>query len=1434
MPGAAHLDENSVAQLLDGLLSDEERRTAAAHVDACDDCQALLAAVARSCGQEPASTLAPEAPDAREALSPRSLQGGALFGRYVILDRRGAGGMGVVYGAYDTRLDRRVALKLLQPGSSQAATAEGRVSLLREAQSMARLSHPNVVAVYDAGVIGGEVYLAMEFVEGKTLRQWVSDRPRSWHEVLAMYLQAGQGLAAAHKAELLHGDFKPDNVLVDRTGRARVADFGLAWRAPPRPAPELDQRHDPAPATIPTRVGSVAGTPAYMAPEQLAGAAADQRSDQFAFCVALYESLYGERPFERELVPGLPAAKRAMRVAPTGSPVPPWLRRALSRGLADVPDQRYASFDELLSALRYDPLGPATEPCSAPAVPNDSRARSGPAQSPRSLHAAGGPRPAQAERRQTTVMSCDLADSAHLSSLVAPGELRELLRTYHEVAGREIERFEGHVAQHPGDGMLVYFGYPHAHEDDPHRAIRSGLAIIAAMEHVNADLQQRHQLPIALRIGIHTGPVVVGDVGEEHHHEQLAMPETPNIAVRLQTLARPDQLVISERTRHLVGAAFDLKPLGEQVLDGIREPLFAHEVRGESEVEDRFEAATANGLSPLVGREAELALLLERWEAAKGGEGQALVLVGDPGIGKSRLVQALRRELSGEPHTRVTYQCSPYHTNSAFFPLALQLERAARFSPTDRPEEKLAKLESLLSQAAPRDPDTTSLMAAMLSLPVAASRQSLNLSPQRQRSRTIEALGSLLVGLCRRGPILLVLEDAQWGDPTTLDVLSHFVDLIPEHPVLALITCRPEFHAGWQSAEHVTTLRIQRLSRAHSAALAACITRGRVVPSSTLEQIVLKADGVPLFIEELAKHIVESAVAVDGSSRAAALAQVPPIAIPATLQDALMSRLDRLAPVKDVAQVGAILGREFSHELLAAVAPLQGFDLEAALDQLVAAQLFSRHGDACNRRYRFRHALIRDAAYASLLEPRRIQLHAHVAAALARRAPELVAGTPEVLAHHYTEAGMAEQAVPCWLRAGAMAYWRSANAEAIAHLSRGLELLTSLPEGAVRAQAEVGLQSQLGMAFVVARGYASPEAEGAFRRAHELCQQIGEAPQLSRVIYGLFMYHWARGNLATADVLAKQLSAIASAQADATLQLVARTALSNVAWHVGRTREAESHALAALQLYDFKVHSPLAAEFAQDLGVMSNIYCALARLVQGRLQSALESATAAIALARATHHPFSLCGALALCMPVAMMRGDFETVLEWADECTRVSLEQGFPHWQAMANIHRGWTLAQQGRSEEGLRLIREGIAGWQACGAQVALPWFFSLAADAYLANGQSAEALAVADEAQRWMTSNGDYVHQLYVIIVRGRALCALGREEEGQAELKRALSLEPDLRGLHLFAAIHLARRWQRQGKVAEAAELLGNVYRSYSEGLDAPIFQRARALLDSLAS
>ncbi len=356
MPGSDHLDENFVAQLLDGVLSDEARLTSAAHIDACDECQALLAAVARSCGHDPESTLATDAPDARGTPSRHSLQAGTLFGRYVIMDLLGVGGMGIVYGAYDPRLDRRVALKLLHPESSQATTAEGRACLLREAQSMARLSHPNVVAVYDAGQIGGEVYLAMEFVEGKTLRQWVSDRPRSWHEVLAMYLQVGQGLAAAHRAGLLHRDFKPDNVLVDATGRARVADFGLAGRAQPGRALELDRPCASAPETAPTRPSSVTGTPAYMAPEQLAGGTADQRSDQFAFCVALYESLHGERPFDTESAPGSPAVRRAVRAAPRESRVPPWLLRVLSRGFADAPDQRYASIDELLSALRPDPL----------------------------------------------------------------------------------------------------------------------------------------------------------------------------------------------------------------------------------------------------------------------------------------------------------------------------------------------------------------------------------------------------------------------------------------------------------------------------------------------------------------------------------------------------------------------------------------------------------------------------------------------------------------------------------------------------------------------------------------------------------------------------------------------------------------------------------------------------------------------------------------------------------------------------------------------------------------------------------------------------------------------------------------------------------------------------------------------------------------------
>jgi class 3 adenylate cyclase len=663
-----------------------------------------------------------------------------------------------------------------------------------------------------------------------------------------------------------------------------------------------------------------------------------------------------------------------------------------------------------------------------------------------------------AERRQLTVLFCDLVGSTALSARLDPEDMAAVIRAYQACCADVVRRWDGHVAKYMGDGVLVYFGYPRAHEDDTERAVRAGLDLIAAV----AGLPAGAGTPVAARVGIATGLVMVGElIGEGAAREQAVVGETPNLAARLQALAEPGSVAIAQSTRRLLGGLFELTDLGPVRLKGFAEPLAAFRVEGEGRAQGRFEALHGQRLTPLVGREHELAMLMERWARAKDGEGQVVLMAGEPGIGKSRLLRALREELRGEPHLALSHFCSPYHRNSALHPIITQLERAAGSAPEDAPEAKLAKLEALLGQATAQLDEALPLLAALLGIPSDERFPALDLSPQRQKQRTLEVLTEQLAGLARARPVLELYEDLHWVDPSTLELLDLLVERVRTLPVLAVLTYRPEFTPPWSGQAHVTALPLNRLGRRQGAALVQRMTGGKALPAAILDQIVARTDGVPLFVEELTKTVLESGLLTDAGDRYELSGPLPPLAIPTTLHDSLMARLDRLAPVKEVAQTAAVIGREFGHDLLAAVSPLSESDLNAALDQLVAAELISRRGTPPAATYSFKHGLVQDTAYQSLLKAKRQTLHTKLASLIERAHAEKARYEPELVAHHLTEAGDAESAIGYWRAAAQLASERSAHREAVAHLRKSVELLRQLPDERTRS-ARAAASDQLG------------------------------------------------------------------------------------------------------------------------------------------------------------------------------------------------------------------------------------------------------------------------------------------------------------------------------------------------------------------------------------
>jgi class 3 adenylate cyclase len=769
------------------------------------------------------------------------------------------------------------------------------------------------------------------------------------------------------------------------------------------------------------------------------------------------------------------------------------------------------------------------------------------------------PRP-EAERRQLTVMFADLVGSTALAARLDPEDMREVITGYQNVCSEVIRRYEGHVAKFMGDGVLAYFGWPRAHEDEAERAVRAGLALAATVGALKAPNGEA----LGARVGIATGLVVVGDlVGEGAAQEQAVVGETPNFAARLQGIAAPGQVVIAGATRRLLGAGFALADLGERELKGIGTPLQAYAVTGERPLESRFEAMSGPALLPMVGRDQELALLVERWALAKAGEGQGVLLVGEAGIGKSRISRALLDALAEERHFRVRYQCSPYHTDSAFWPVIQQLNHAAGLAADDPLEARLDKLEALLDRAGGHG--AAPLIADLLGLDGSARYGPLDLTPQAQRARTLEALVQQMLGLAARQPVLTVVEDAHWIDPTTLEMIGQFLDRIENARVLILLTSRPDRQPALAAHPHVTRLTLNRLGRTGVEAIVAR-HGGERLPTETIDAIIARTDGVPLFVEELTKAVLET-----GET-----------AIPASLHDSLMARLDRIPEVKEFAQIAACIGREFDYPLLASVVDRSEPDLRSALDKLAAAEPIFRRGAPPDARYTFKHALVRDAAYQSLLKAKRQRLHGAVASAILEHYPEIAESEPEILAHHYAHSGQALHALRYWLEAGRRALARSATAEAIAHLNKGLGLLGELRDDEARAWQELDLQVTLGSALIAAKGYAAPETGAAYARARNLCYQVGDTERLASILYGQTLFFLDRAQHDKALEVAESLLTTSRRENDQVGILIAQrlvgTSLYCLADFVGAGKNFED----LLDAYDPEAHRDLVSIYAID------------------------------------------------------------------------------------------------------------------------------------------------------------------------------------------------------------------------------------------------------------
>jgi predicted ATPase/class 3 adenylate cyclase len=1057
---------------------------------------------------------------------------------------------------------------------------------------------------------------------------------------------------------------------------------------------------------------------------------------------------------------------------------------------------------------------------------------------------------AEAERRQMTCLFCDLVNSVGLSERLDPEELRETLAAYHRVCATVVRRFEGHTHNYLGDGIMVYFGFPSAHEDDAQRAVRSGLGIIEAVEQLNSRLQPEYGIDLHVRIGIDTGLVVAGAIAADEGMEDAAVGVPPNIAARLQALAAPDSVVISAAAYRLVAGYFDCRELGFHAIRGISQPMAIYQVLHESGARTRLDVAARRGLPPMQGRDHELAALADRWAQARAGQGGVALVAGEPGIGKSRLIWALQQHVAQSPDTFLIHlDCSPYFMNTAFYPVVQELERVLEFGPDD-PELRLDKLDGLLAQYGLDLPTVGPLLAKLLALKFEGRYPPLDLPADRQRQLTIDALITITLTRADYQPLLVVVEDLQWIDPSSLDLLTQLIGHVPRTRQLVVLSFRPEFKPPWPEGPGLERLNLGRLDREASARIVTEVA-GLPAPAELLDQLVDKADGVPLYLEELTKLVSEQGLIRRGNGGPGPARARPALAIPATLADSLTARLDRLTDAKGVAQLGAAIGRQFSYQLLAAVAKTTASAdtraLRHNLARLVDAGLLFADHNARGETYTFKHALIQDAAYGSLLRTTRLQYHRHIAQALTEHFPVTVRTAPELLAHHYTQASMLAEAVPCWLAAGQRALRASADREAIVHLTTGLDLLADLPAGPERDGVELQFHLTLGPAYMAIRGYAAPEVEACYQRARELRRELGDTlgdtSQGVPALHGLWTNHIVRAQHTSAIALGEQVLQLGAATNDDALLLQGNMEVGWSHFFLGELEQAREHLERVLALYDPERHSSHAFTYGDDPAVSARSNLAQVLWLLGHVDQSLRYSEENLAILRSViDHPYSVAFGVDLAAVVRQYRSDAPATRVLVDEALALSEAHGLVFIGAMASILKGWVLAQEGDLAEGIAQMRRGLAAQLATGAELARPYWLCLIAEACLESGAALEGLALLDEAEAAIQQTNERYWEAEIHRLRGQLRLATASDPAASAVVRsaekcyrRALDVarRQGARSLELRAAVSLSRLWQAANRHDEARELLAPISGWFTEGLDHPELREAAALLDELS-
>lgn len=1426
-----------------------------------------------------------------------------FFGRYQVLGVLGKGGFGTVHIGLDTQLQRKVAIKVPHRNLAEGETEP----FLREARRLAQLKHPGIVTVFDVGVEGGRCYIISDLVDGTSLKDWLRDHRPTFPQAVDVVAAVADALSHAHAQGVIHRDVKPSNIMLTDDLRPILLDFGLAtsdedfasWTesvlgTPAYMSPERQSRKDVHRMDGRADIFSL-GVILY---QMLCGRRPFNAPDVYELMRQVRED---EPQPPRQRNPRIPRelericlksmSKRIDDRYTTASDLAAELRAALAPPPVPAPDvaredepaaEPTLSVGTCSACLRSNPedaafcagCGKALAPTAADHSERATASRAAAEEKPASSESSGPStrsRPTtsspsvpssssissrlalrEAERRQVTILHCNhnLGETVELFEVLEPGDRDLLLGRWATLCQEEFDRYQGTILSTSGPGLMVCFGYPLAFEDAAHRAVQAGLRLLKGSARLTAEFPRLKGAELATWVAIHTGAAVVGESVPDGGGEAVSiLGEARSVAARLEPLAEPGTLIISETVHHLVQGFFECESLGRHTVKGLARPLELFRVLRKSPARTRIDAAGTSGLTPLIGRDLEVGLLQHRWQQAGEGIGQTVLLVGEAGIGKSRLVHIIKEHVgertgdAGLP-TVVEWRCSPFYQNSGLYPAIEFFERFLAPRPVDPPGLRLETLVGHLRSVGLDDPESISLLAEMLSIPRDEGLYPVpNLGPQRLKERTAETLIDWVRACAERQPLLFVVEDLHWVDASTLEVLGQLIEQTAADQLLSVMTTRPDFMPPWVGRMHLTQVTLNRLSRQQIAELIRRKSGIVVLPPSLVDQIVDRTDGVPLFVEEFTRMVLEAGILrereAEGEPSATSSSLVQ--AIPATLQDLLMARLDRMDSRREVVQIASVLGREFSLDLLRAVAPLEEAELHQELAKLVQAEILFPRGRAPHASYLFKHALIQEAAYQSLLKSRRQQFHRDIARVLEEQLPEKARREPELLAHHHTEAGQVREALAYWEKAGRRAIEHSAHPEAIAHVSQGLSLLPSLEESPARDLQEFHLQLLLGVAVMAVEGYAAPRLTSIHGRARDLCVKLGAKEPLFQVMWGIWAWSFIRDELEFGAGLAREITELASTLGDPGYRMEAHFAVGCNAFYRGEfltSRKECEHGLA--------LHTPERGRFhcgytGQDSGVTNQCYSACSLWYQGYPDQALRRVARAVALGRELDHPFSHAFALYHDAFLEQQCRRALQTIEAAETLRRLAEEQGFPFWAALGVLTRGTGLLLQGDHAGAIPCLRDGLKSLRATGAGIVVPHFTLWLAEAYGRAGRFDEASATLDEAESLAHAGKELFNEAELHRIRAELLMARpGHDDpaiaaEAETCFGRALDTarRQRSRSLELRAATGLARLLHRQSRPAEARAILAPIYGGFTEGFDTSDLVDARALLDNLA-